>query len=930
MKHKLILSLVAILTILACSFCFKAGEDDLAWPVIKTEAKPWTRWWWMGSAVDKPNLTYNLEELKNAGFGGVEITPIYGVKGNDKNEIPFLSSQWMEMLKHTTTEANRLGMKVDMNTGTGWPFGGPQITLPYAAGKVFFRNFTIHTGQSLSNKIMLDDPKQQKTSTLSCLMAYADNGTKLNLTSMVKPDGTLDWTAPAGEWQLIALFSGKTMQAVKRAAPGGEGLVMDHFSKEAVAVYLKRFTKAFEESGSPKPNTFFNDSYEVYNADWTSSFLDEFAKRRGYRLEDYLPAFIGEGNTDEMARVKSDYRETMSDILIDNFTKSWTYWAHDMGATTRNQAHGSPGNLIDIYATPDIPECETFGSTVFDIPGMERDTNDWKRGDADPMMLKFSSSAAHLTGHPFTSSETFTWLGEHFKVALSQCKPELDQLLLSGINHVFFHGSTYSPKDAVWPGWLFYASCEFSFNNSIWRDMSGLTGYISRCQSFLQLGRPDNEVMVYWPVYDLWHNATGMDMAFKIHDLRQWLQPGKFYQTTTWLRKNGFDMDYVSDHFLQAASVENGYIKVPGGEYKVLIIPECAFMPFETLKKIKALSEEGAKVIFAGSLPVDVPGLSNLVYNREQLSKTKESLHIVTPSPENTKIVIDKGEVMVTKLFPGLLEQIGIKGEAIAKSNIGYIRRSYEDGYIYFFANQQAKPFSGWVKLAVKVKSAAIFDPLTSHSGLCKIREGNDGTEVFLRLASDESFILKTWSDKKVNGPEWTYFQQEGKPVVLNGHWQLSMIQGTPAVKQTFKLDTLTSWTNLKNDDLKVFAGTGKYVLKFVLPGQKADDWQLDLGKVCESARVTINGKDAGIWWSIPFHANVGTYLQKGENTLEIEVTNLSANRIADMDRKGIDWRIYKEINFVDLRYKPFSAASWKLMDSGLIGPVTLTPMKKL
>jgi hypothetical protein len=329
-------------------------------------------------------------------------------------------------------------------------------------------------------------------------------------------------------------------------------------------------------------------------------------------------------------------------------------------------------------------------------------------------------------------------------------------------------------------------------------------------------------------------------------------------------------------------------------------------------------------------LPADVPGLSNLFSNRGQFSKIKESLHIVTPIPENTNIVIDKGELMVTKLFPRLLELVGVKGEAMAKNNIGYIRRRYDDGNIYFFANQHAKPFSGWVKLAVKTQSVAIFDPLTGRSGLCKTREGNDGTEVFLQFASDESFILKTWSDKKINGPEWNYFQPEGKSVELKGHWQLSMIQGTPAVKQVFRIDMLTSWTNFKNDDLKVFAGTGKYVLKFVLPAQKADDWQLDLGKVCESARVSINGKDAGIWWSVPFRANVGAYLQKGENTLEIEVTNLSANRISDMDRKGIDWRIYKEINFVDLRYKPFSAASWKLVDSGLIGPVTLTPVKRM
>lgn len=930
MKKILFLFFTTGLLILLGFISFRADDGNLTWPTITKECKPWTRWWWLGSAVDKPNLTYNLEELQKAGIGGVEITPIYGVKGNDSKEIPYLSTQWMDMLKHTITEAKRLDMTVDMNTGTGWPFGGPQITAKDAAGKSFFQTYTLKGGQKLNVPVVISDAKQKDVATLGCLMAYSNKGVKINLTSKVKPDGTLDWTAPDGDWNLTALFNGKTLQTVKRAAPGAEGLVMDHFSKDAIDAYLKRFTKAFEESGCPKPHTFFNDSYEVYYADWTPGFLDEFYKQHGYKLEDYFPEFLGKGNEDTIARLKSDYRATMSNLLLNNFTKPWTNWAHSMGSINRNQAHGSPGNLIDIYATPDIPECETFGSTPFDILGLRHDQADVRQGDADPVMLKFSSSAAHLAGHQYTSSETFTWLGEHFKVALSQCKPELDQLFLSGINHVFFHGTAYSPKEASWPGWLFYASVDFEPNNNIWKDISGLTQYIARCQSFLQSGQPDNDLIVYWPVYDLWYNPKGMDMPLKIHDLKQWLQPGKFYSTATWLGKNGYDFDHISDNFLLNATVENGKIKVPGGAYKALVVPECRFMPLETLKKIQALAQAGAKIIFVDSLSADVPGLSNLTANRNQFTKLKSSLHAITPSKDDANIVVNKGDVLVTQLFPGLFDKIGIKSEAISQSGVGYVRRKYEDGKIYFFANQQAMPLSNWIKLSVHAKSVAIFNPLTGRSGMAKIREGKDGTEVFLQLASDESLILKTWNDKEIKAQPWAYYQPAAKPTEIKGRWKLSLIEGSPAIKQEFELDTLTSWTNLNNPDLQIFSGTGRYVLKFMLPNQPADDWQLDLGKVCESARVKINGKDAGIWWSIPFHANVGEYLKKGENIIEIEVINVSANRIADMDRKGIEWRKFKEINFVNLNYRPFDASSWKVMNSGLIGPLNLTPMKKI
>ena len=100
---------------------------QLSWPSINSTTKPWTRWWWEGSAVDKANLSALMQQYKQAGLGGVEITPIYGVKGAEDKFIPFLTDKWMEMLMHTLTEGKRLGMGVDLANATGWPFGGPWV-----------------------------------------------------------------------------------------------------------------------------------------------------------------------------------------------------------------------------------------------------------------------------------------------------------------------------------------------------------------------------------------------------------------------------------------------------------------------------------------------------------------------------------------------------------------------------------------------------------------------------------------------------------------------------------------------------------------------------------------------------------------------------------------------------------------------------------
>src|SRR5690606_41260397 len=126
---------------------------------------------------------------------------------------------------------------------------------------------------------------------------------------------------------------------------------------------------------------------------------------------------------------------------------------------------------------------------------------------SDPMMFKFASSATNTAGKKYTSSETFTWLTEHFKTSLAQAKPEVEQLFLAGVNHVFYHGTTYSPEDVPYPGWLFYASVNFTTNNSFWPHLPGLNSYITRVQSILQTTQADNELLVYWPIYDVWHDT---------------------------------------------------------------------------------------------------------------------------------------------------------------------------------------------------------------------------------------------------------------------------------------------------------------------------------------------------------------------------------------------------------------------------------------
>lgn len=899
--------------------CVRSYAQVTSWPNINVEAKPATRWWWMGSAVDKENLTRNIKSYAEAGMGTLEITPIYGVQGNDANEIPFLSPQWMEMLRHTQSEAHRNGMQIDMNTGTGWPFGSPEVSLEDAASCLLISEYKLKGGERLRVKVEPEDKTQKAHAVLSRLMGFSDKGVCLDLTLKVDNKGMLNWKASKGNWRLIAAFTGKTLQKVKRAAPGGEGYVMDHFSEKSVESYLARFDKAFSNSKVSYPHNFFNDSYEVYKADWTPGFFEEFALRRRYKLEEHLPEFLSEVRSDNTARIISDYRETMAELLQENFTKQWTEWAHSHGAKTRNQAHGSPGNLIDLYATVDVPECEGFGISDFNIKGLRKDSLT-RSNDSDLSMLKYASSAAHIAGKPYISSETFTWLTEHFRTSLSQCKPDIDLMFVSGVNHAYFHGCTYSPKEAEWPGWKFYASIDMSPTNSIWEDAPSFFDYISRCQSFLQMGAPDNDFLLYLPIYDMWQEQDGRLLMFDIHKMSQ--RAPRFIEAVHRIYNAGYDVDYISDNFIRNAQCVDGKIVTSGGiSFKALIIPGVKLMPDDVLAKLVKLASEGATLVFLDRFPEDVPGYNALDLRRENFNQWLEKL-----KSQN------KERILFGHDYAETLRQAGVRPEIMKRDwGLSCIRRCNEDGYHYFISALKSEDTEGWIPLGVKAKSALFFDPMTGEQGKAALRNVNGQTEVYMQLSSGSSIILKTFSAYDVDVKAWNYFKtsREGISIGIN-KFDFCFSTSLPEVHGTLKQVQVGTWTNYNLPEVKNTMGTGVYKTTFIINPLSAPEWMLDLGDVRESAKVIINNKSVATLWAVPFRCMIGKYLKSGINTIEIEVTNLPANRIADLDRRGKEWRVFKEINMVDRNYNKTGYANWESVPSGLLTPVRLIPMEPI
>jgi hypothetical protein len=251
----------------------------------------------------------------------------------------------------------------------------------------------------------------------------------------------------------------------------------------------------------------------------------------------------------------------------------------------------------------------------------------------------------------------------------------------------------------------------------------------------------------------------------------------------------------------------------------------------------------------------------------------------------------------------------------VEDSGLQYIRRAVDDGRYYFIANQGKDNIDRMISLATKFTSVAIMDPMTGRTGMAETCFNH----ARLQLAPGQSVILRTFNTK-TDGPRWRY-DEPGQPVAINGLWQVKFIQGGPELPPSFRSDKLGSWTT-QGGEAERFAGTALYSTTFDAPAGKGP-WLLDLGEVCHSARVRINGTDLGTLIMPPYRVRVEQLKPTG-NLLEVEVTNLSANRIRDLDRRKVVWRIFRDTNFVNINYKPFDASAWPVHPSGLLGPVTL------
>ena len=603
---------------------------------------------------------------------------------------------------------------------------------------------------------------------------------------------------------------------VKRAGLGGTGYMLDPFDPEAMKLHVAQFDKWFGKAAqsvtcedlvrddstdeaadilvAARPRAFYHDSYEYYGAE----------PKKGQDVDESQLACF----------------------------KVWTDWCRENGYLTRNEAHGAPSNWLDFYALADIPETEMFG-----------------KNDRDILISKFASSAAHVKGTKLVSSESCTWIDEHFCERPQEIKMFLDRLFLSGVNHVFFHGCCYSPVEAVWPGWCFYASIEMNPRNPIWREMRAINGYVTRCQSLFQTWTPDNDLAILWDPTSFREKHKGEVAQMTVHN-REWFYGEKIGKVAKELYDAGYAFDYVSPRMVKAGLAK---------KYAVVVDPE---------KWDDSRAEARNRPLrgFATHGEANTPSEASAERRREELVEGVRKMPFDAAS--------------------GLLATRWKKdGEtAYFVVNTGTVARAVVAG---------GKPYGVMNPLTGEIETAR-------HEAI----EVASGHSLFL---VGDGFEVTTAAKRTCDG------------IALAGPWEVSPICGGPALPAPRKLDALVGWETF--DD--AFSGTMLYKTTFDMPNARPSS--LSLGDVREIARVRLNGRDLGVKFMPPYDFAIpaGVLGEKG-NVLEVEVTNLGANRLRWNDLNGVDWKYFSDINMVGLDYKPLDASKWKPLKSGLLGPVAV------
>ncbi|HET6976416.1 MAG TPA: glycosyl hydrolase [Pyrinomonadaceae bacterium] len=880
------------------------------------DARIMMRWWWFGPAVENAQLEREMRLMKEGGIGGFEVQPVYPLSLDDAEKgiktFPFLSPEFLNSLRFTADKAKELGLRFDLTLGSGWPFGGPSVSIEHAAARLRYERVKIEP----NSKYVKVPPIGAGEKLIAVFLVHGD-GKSFAADSVKELTSTRDGVVKLSENaedgnEVLFYISSRTGMQVKRPAVGGEGFVLDHLNRAATDAYLKnvgdRLMSAF---GANKPYAIFCDSLEVYNADWSSDFLEEFQRRRGYDLKPLLPFLVNDFGYRTKA-LRRDWGKTLTELLNERFLAPMQEWSKRHGVLFRIQDYGVPSAALSSNAFADISEGE----------GAQ-----WKVVRA----ARWASSANHIYNRNITSSETWTWLhSPSFRATPLDIKVEADIHFLQGINQLIGHGWPYTPPQVDYPGWRFYAAGVFNDKNPWWIVMRDVSRYLQRVSFMMRAGQPANDVAVYLPNDDAWAEMSPGNPHL-IEVLREHLGPDLLPA----IFAAGYNIDFFDDDsFRQVGRIDNGALVLGKNKYKVIVLPNVETIPVDTYRKFEEFARAKGVLIATKRTPSKAPGFRATFEDHQQIADITKGLFESTASTaqlvENESK--DLGQTLNRLAQPDVEFVRG-------PSDVAFIHRRTEDAEIYFIVNTLNIPQRVEAKFRVSQLRPEWWNPFDGSVRTAVKEWGGFETQAVKLDLEPYGSRLLVFSKRMLTSSE-TETLVETTPMDLSTGWKVSI--GTAAPVQW---DKLRSWTD--DETTRYYSGVATYEKDVTIPAtllQQSRSLRLDFGAgiplapqplrngmqawlespVREAAVVFINDTLAGSVWCPPYSVEVKKFLRPGQNRIRIVVGNTAMNYMA---RRALpDYRLLN-LRYGE-RFQPQDMDKIQPLPSGILGPVRLIGKK--
>ncbi|WP_158615519.1 glycosyl hydrolase [Acidipila sp. EB88] len=859
--------------------------------------RPMVRWWWNGDRITQQELLRELDVLKSAGIGGVEINPIRFPAQADPMHIEaltWMSEPWIKALDAVLAGAKDRGMVCDMIVGSGWPFGGEFLTREDQTQMMTIgtREFTGPQRVTIAAADLLADVHPQLVSAYSdpqkqlvraCVVPYELSSAEQAVDIPVRAeDSAVTFDVAEGRQVLYFLVKMTGYMAVINGAPGASGPVLNHYSGEAVARYLDRISDALTTKLgplSPRLRAFFTDSIELEGANWCDDMLQEFARRRGYDLAPYLPFVLFKvgamGNAvatpygaqfsaalqQQIEQVRYDFETTKRELFNERFVATFVAWCHRLGVQSRMQAYGMECDPISAGMMVDIPECETWIHTE----AIEAFGNgDYTTGRSYSMINKFVSSAAHLAGKRLISCEEMTNTDDPFHTTLERIKIASDQSILSGVTQPVLHGFNYSPPQVPFPGWVRYGTY-FSEHNTWWPYFNLWTTYSARLSSVLQACEMQADIAILPPQADV-----ASKFGFQRDPFPRIAYPDYLFKLWEVVHQNGSGCDYLSEEIIRKATVREGRLHFGSRAYKAVLLPKVQSLHPETVQQLCALVESGGTLIFLDTLPEQSDGLRD----HESSSTVVHQLiaSVRTRHPERTPLLPVRQTDMVG-WYRELQQRYALTPDVRLSAPVDYISQvHYREGKrdVFFFCHYGPQDRHTFEASFGEVGGAAsLWNPETGER--TALARGIGGA-LTISLGPSESRLIvfePVGEEMKPFRALGTHAHDLDVPVMtLTGPWKVRL-QHVDGSDRTLDLATLIDFN--QRPDLRAFAGTLTYSCPFATSGDLPQ--VLSLGRVHSVSKVRLNGHLLGVRWYGEHRYPLAGAAQPGRNEISIEIT---------------------------------------------------------